>query len=102
MAAVDVATPVVVAMAKVEAMVMLMLTPHPNKDCVMHLVKMHLIVDTRQQLMRCKHHGRRLCNALAQVTGKMLVTSYRTRQLPPCKSPNAQQWSCNGTPHAKQ
>ena len=52
MAAVDVATLVVEAVAKAEAMVMLMLTPQPDKDCVLLLVKMHLIMGTRWQLMR--------------------------------------------------
>ena len=52
MAMVDVATTVVVVMAKAEAMVALVLVPQPNKDCVLPLVKMHLIAGTRQQLMR--------------------------------------------------
>ena len=52
MAMVDVATTVVVVVAKVEAMVTLMLTPQPNKDHVLPLVKTHLIMGTRQQLMR--------------------------------------------------
>ena len=73
MAAVDVATPVMVVLAKAEAMVTLMPTPHPNKDCVLHLIKTHLIMDTRQQLMKCKHHGRRLCNTLVQLMGKTLT-----------------------------
>ena len=78
-ATVNVATTVVVVVAKAEAMVMLMLTPQPNEDCVLHLVKMHLTMDTRQQLMRCKHHGRRLCNALVQPMSKKLAMSHRTR-----------------------
>ena len=48
----EVATTVVVVMVKAEAMVVLMLMPQPNKDCVLPLVKTHLIADTRQQLMR--------------------------------------------------
>ena len=52
MATVDVATTIMVVVAKAEAMVMLMLTPQPNKDHVLLLVKMHLIMGTRQQLMR--------------------------------------------------
>ena len=52
MAMVDVATTIVVVMAKAEAMVALMLTPQPNKGCVLLLVKMQLIIGTRQQLMR--------------------------------------------------
>ena len=52
MAAVDVATTIVVAVAKVEATVAPMLTPQPNKDHVLLLVKMHLIMGARQQLMR--------------------------------------------------
>ena len=83
MAAVDVATLVVVAMTKAEAMVVLMLTPQPNEDHVMLLVKMHLIIDTRQHLMRCKHHGRRLHNALVQPMGKTLAMSCRTRVMSP-------------------
>ena len=79
MAVVDMATLVEVAVANVEAMAMLMLTPQPNKDHVLHLVKTHLIMDTRQQLMRCKHHGRRLCNVLVQPMGKTLAMSCRTR-----------------------
>ena len=83
MATVDMATPVVAAMAEVEATAALMLTPHPNKDCVLHLVKMHLIMDTRQQLMRCEHNGRRLCNALVQPVGKTSAMSCRTRVMSP-------------------
>ena len=52
MATVDVATPVMVAVAKTEAAVVLMPTPQPNKDHVLILVKTHLIMGTRQQLMR--------------------------------------------------
>ena len=52
MATVDVATTVAVVVAKSEATVALMLTPQPNKDCALPLVKMHLIAGTRQQLMR--------------------------------------------------
>ena len=52
MATVDVATTIVVVVAKAEAAVALVLTPQPNKDCVLPLVKTHLIVGTRQQLMR--------------------------------------------------
>ena len=52
MVTVDVATTVMVVVAKVEATVMLMLMPQPNEDCVLPLVKMHLIMGTRQQLMR--------------------------------------------------
>ena len=52
MSAVDVATPVMVAVAKAEATVVLMLTPQPNEDHVLPLVKMCLIAGTRQQLMR--------------------------------------------------
>ena len=50
--AVDVATTIVVVMVKAEAMVTLMLTPQPNEDCVLPLVKMCSIAGTRQQLMR--------------------------------------------------
>ena len=46
------ATTVVVAVTKAEAAVVLMLTPQPNKDHVLLLVKTHLIAGTRQQLMR--------------------------------------------------
>ena len=52
MVMVDVATTIVVVVAKAEATVMLMLTPQLNKDCVLPLAKTHLIADTRQQLMR--------------------------------------------------
>ena len=52
MVAVDVATLVVVEVAEAEATVTLMPMPQPNKDCVPPLVKTHLIVGTRQQLMR--------------------------------------------------
>ena len=52
MATVDVATTVVVVLAKSETMVMLMLTPQPNEDHVLPLVRTHLIAGTRQQLMR--------------------------------------------------
>ena len=52
MTMVDVATLVVEAMAKAEAMVMLMPTPQPNEDCALPLVKTHLTAGTRQQLMR--------------------------------------------------
>ena len=52
MATVDVATTIVVIVAKVEAVVALMLMPQPNEDCVLPLVKTHLIAGTRQQLMR--------------------------------------------------
>ena len=52
MATVDAATTIMVVMVKAEAMVALMLTPQPNKDFVLPLVKMHLIAGTRQQLMR--------------------------------------------------
>ena len=52
MATVDVATTIVVVVAKAEATVTLMLTPQPNKDCVLPFEKTHLIAGTRQQLMR--------------------------------------------------
>ena len=52
MAAVDVVTPVVVAVAKAEAIFTLMPTPQPNEDCVLPLAKTFLTMDTRQQLMR--------------------------------------------------
>ena len=51
-ATVDMATPIMVAVAKAEATVALILTSQPNKDCVLLLVKAHLIMGTRQQLMR--------------------------------------------------
>ena len=51
MATVDMATTVVVVVVKAEAMVVLVLIPQPNKNCVLLLVKTHLIVGTRQQLM---------------------------------------------------
>ena len=52
MATVDMATTIVVVMAKAEATVALMLMPRPNKNCVLPLVKTHLIAGTRQQLVR--------------------------------------------------
>ena len=52
MAMVDMATTIVVVMAKAEAMVTLMLMPQPSEDCVLPLAKAHVIVGTRQQLMR--------------------------------------------------
>ena len=52
MATVDVATTIVVVVAKAEAMVALMLMPQPNEDHVLPLAKTCLIAGTRQQLMR--------------------------------------------------
>ena len=52
MATVNVATTIVVVVVKAEATVALMLMPQPNKDHVLPLVKTHLTVGTRQQLMR--------------------------------------------------
>ena len=52
MTTVGVVTTVMVVVAKAEATVALMLTPQPNKDCVLPLVKTCSIVGTRQQLMR--------------------------------------------------
>ena len=51
MATVDVATTIKVVV-KAEATIMLVPTPQPNKDCVLPLVKTHLVMGTRQQLMR--------------------------------------------------
>ena len=52
MATVDVTTMVLVVVAKAGAMITLMLMPQPNEDCVLSLVKTHLITGTRQQLVR--------------------------------------------------
>ena len=50
MATVDVATTIMVVMAKAEATVALMLTPQPNKDSVLPLLKTHLTADISNKL----------------------------------------------------